>query len=275
MPVFVWSFLFFTPLTSANEIEKAENNYKLVNYVTINNEAVKYTGFLQEFNNFWKNLSEGVATSSLIISSKEITKTTLTVKELATTTMAACGGTLPEDDFDYDTILNIDEFMGFLYSVPVVTEGFEVAGFVTDAGVDDVACAFLPYNVPKGGGVNLIDPSTITGWQPTTGVVESTKGLHPVPSGKAAVFNAFAADASDAVNVCRGLDIDHSGNGRFGEIVSIGNVSIVEGVTYSVAVYAAEISNTDPHVSSYPFEFYNAGTSTPAGIPNFSLNNVT
>ncbi|WP_158839305.1 T9SS type A sorting domain-containing protein [Polaribacter sp. L3A8] len=285
-PVFVWIFLFFTLFTSANEIEKAENNYKLVNYVTINNEAVKYTGFLQEFNNFWKSLSEGLETSSLIISSKEITKNTLTVNESATTSMAACGGTLPEDDFDCDTILNVDdldddndgvldtdECMGFVYSVPVVTEGFEAAGFVTDAGVNDAACAISGCNVPKGGGITLLDPSTITCWQPTTGVVESTKGLHPVPSGKAAVFNAFAANTN--ANVCRRLGIDYNGNGRFGEIVSIGNVSIVEGVTYSVAVYAAEITNTNPYVSSYSFEFYNAGTSTPAGIPNFSLNNIT
>ncbi|WP_211296732.1 beta strand repeat-containing protein, partial [Polaribacter butkevichii] len=179
-------------------------------------------------------------------------------------------------DDDNDGVLDTEECGTFTYSVPVVTEGFEAAGFVTDAGVDDAACLFSPsFNIPKGGGVNLLDPSTITGWQPTTGVVESTKGLHPVPSGKAAVFNAFPEFIGDPNNNCRVLSTDYNGNGRFGEIVSIGNVSIVEGVTYSVAVYAAEISNTDPHVSSYSFEFYNAGTSTPAGIPNFSLNNIT
>ncbi len=181
-----------------------------------------------------------------------------------------------DQDNDNDGILDTDECMGIVYSVPLVTEGFEAASFVTDAGVDDAACLFSPsFNIPKGGGINLLDPSTITGWQPTTGVVEATKGLHPVPSGKAAVFNAFAADASDATNICRGLDVDHNGNGRFGEIVSINNVTVVAGVSYSVAVYAAEVSNTDPFVNSYSFKFYNAGTTTLAGIPDFSLNNIT
>ncbi len=178
-----------------------------------------------------------------------------------------------DEDDDNDGILDTDECMGIVYSVPVVTQNFEAAGFVTDAGVDDAACAITGCNVPKGGGITLLDPSTITCWQPTTGVVEATKGLHPVPSGKAAVFNAFAANTN--TNVCRELGIDYNGNGRFGEIISIDNVTVVAGVAYSVAVYAAEVTNTNPYVSSYSFEFYNAGTSTPAGIPNFSLNNIT
>ncbi|AZQ57490.1 gliding motility-associated C-terminal domain-containing protein [Maribacter sp. MJ134] len=178
-------------------------------------------------------------------------------------------------DDDNDGILDTDE-CGALIDVFISLENFETAGFVSDAAVNDPNCQIPGCNLnPRGGSVLIGDTATITCWNPTTGVVEGTKGAHPTPTGNALVFNAFISPTGPMDDsTCNGIG-DQNGNGRFGEIAAISNIPVTVGTTYSVAIYAAEITNTDPFTDSYRFRFYIAGTNTLAGIPDFPLNNIT
>lgn len=200
-----------------------------------------------------------------------------------------CLNVLPQEDCDGDGVVNFldldDDNDGILdteecgplsFDVFITQVDFETSNLISDAGINTPECLIPGCTLaPKGGGINIGNPSTLTCWEPTTGIVEATKGEHPVPSGNTAIYNAFAGNPGpNNVDSCRDAS-DNNGNGRAGEIVVIPNIRIIQGANYSVAIYIAEITNTNPFTDSYVFRFFDAGTSNLAGIPDFQLNNIT
>jgi|GEM_PF-3171270 len=179
-------------------------------------------------------------------------------------------------DSDNDGIADAIECTVRAFNKPIATEQFESATFITDAGLNNPSCAMSGCALePRGGGVNIGDSSALACWQPTTGVVSGTKDAHTLPSGNAAIFNAFSTSFPPGdVNNCFAL-ADHNSNNRIGEIAVLPNVSVNANARYSVALYLAELTNTDPASGNYRIRFYEAGTNTQAGIPDVTITNLT
>ena len=108
------------------------------------------------------------------------------------------------------------------------------------------------------------------GWRNPSGNDDGTAPAGvSAPSGNFLIFNAFG----DTGLNCQEVSDDNNGNGMDGELAAF-EIGGVESGTYVLTVFLAELTNTNPHTSSYSFVIYDSENNNQlASIPATNLSN--
>ena len=170
-------------------------------------------------------------------------------------------------DDDNDGILDTDECT-FIRQL-VFLEEFSTLP-TTDL-VPDGTCTAAGDNPDDAGSYILTDLANsplVGGWKTPSG---NNDGAAPAgvsfPTGNALFFNAFGNEGI----WCQQISDDNNGNGLGGELARF-EVSNVQSGVYVLSVFLAELTNTNPHTSSYSFVIINSSNNNQ--IASIRANNL-
>ena len=131
-----------------------------------------------------------------------------------------------------------------------------------------------PGGIPNSEGTYILTDlasSPLFGWNNPSGVVDG--GVTPPsgvnsPTGNFLIFKAFGVTGAS----CESIADDNNANGVGGELACFDYNNLPAGA-YSLTSFFAELTNTNPHTSSYGFVVSDSNSSTV--IANIPSNNIS